>query len=78
MIVILALANVFTDNIQSNYLQLEGFEKFSIILKETKPITQFYNKFSTETKNPQFKCIILAKRMVSHFLTALTETNFSP
>ena len=78
MIVILVLADVFTYNIQSKYLQLQEFEKFSIILKEIAPITQFYNKFSTKMNNPKFKCIILAKRMISHFFTALPETNFSP
>ena len=78
VLVLLVLADVFTYNIQSKYLQLQEFEKFSIILKEIKPITRFYNKFSSKMKNPQFKCITLTKGMVYHFFTALTETNFSP
>ena len=78
VILILVLADVFTYNIQSKYLQLQEFEKFSIFLKEIEPITRFYNKFLTKMKNPQFKCITLAKGMVYHFFTALTETNFSP
>ena len=78
VIVILVLANVFTDNIQSKYLQLQEFEKFSIFLKEIEPITRFYNKFLTKMKNPQFKCITLAKGMVYNIFTALTETKFSP
>ena len=78
MIVILVLADVFTDNIQSKYLQLQEFEKFSIFLKEIEPIIRFYNKFSTKMKNPQFKCITLAKGMVYNIFTALTETKFSP
>ena len=68
VIVILVLADVFTYNIQSKYLQLQKLEKLSIILKEIEPITRFYNKFLTKMKNPQFKCITLAKGMVSHFL----------
>ena len=78
MIVILVLADVFTYNIQSKYMQLQEFEKFSIILKEIEPITRFYNKFFIKMNIPKFKCIIFAKRMVSQFFTALTETNFSP
>ena len=78
VIVILVLADVFTYNIQSKYLQLQEFEKFSIILKEIEPITRFYNKFSTKMKNHQFKGITFAKGMVCHFFTAITETNFSP
>ena len=76
--VIILLADVFTCNIQIKYLQLQEFEKFSIFLKEMEPIIRFQNKFSTKVKNPQFKCIILAKRMVYNFFTALTETKFSP
>ena len=78
MIVILVLEDVFTYNIQSKYMQLQEFEKFSIILKQIEPITRFYNKFFIKMNIPKFKCIILAKRMVSQFFTALTETNFSP
>ena len=78
MILILVLADVFTYNIQSKYLQLQEFEKFSIFLKEIEPITRFYNKFLTKMKNPQFKCITLAKGMVYNIFTALTETKFSP
>ena len=67
VIVILVLADVFTYNIQSKYLQLQEFEKFSLTLKEIEPITRFYNKFVSKMKISQFKCRIVAKRMVSHF-----------
>ena len=78
MILILVLADVFTYNIQSKYLQLQEFEKFSLTLKEIEPITRFYNKFVSKMKISQFKRRIVGKRMVSHFFTALTETTFSP
>ena len=78
MLVILVLGDVFTYNIQIKYLQLQEFEKFSIILKEIEPITRFYNKFFINMKISQFECRIMAKRIVSHFFTALTETYFSP
>ena len=78
VIVILVLADVFTYNIQSKYLQLQEFEKFSIILKEIKPITRFYNKFFSKLKISQFKARVVAKIMVSHFFPALTKTYFSP
>ena len=78
VLIILLLVDVFTYNIQSKYLQLKEFEKFSLTLKEIEPITQFHNKFVSKMKISQFKCRIVAKRMVSHFFTALTETKFSP
>ena len=78
MLVILVLGDVFTYNIQIKYLQLQEFEKFSIIVKEIEPITRFYNNFFSKMKISQFKTRIVAKRIVSHFFTALTETDFSP
>ena len=78
VLVILVLGDVFTYNIQIKYLQLQEFEKFSIIVKEIEPITRFYNNFFSKMKISQFKTRIVAKRIVSHFFTALTETDFSP
>ena len=78
VLVILLLVDVFTYNIQSKYLKLQEFEKFSLTLKEIEPIIRFYNKFVIKMKISQFKRRIVAKRMVSHFFSALTETTFSP
>ena len=78
VLIILLLVDVFTYNIQSKYLQLQEFEKFSLTLKEIEPITRFYNKFVIKMKISQFKRRIVAKRMVSHFYSALTEATFSP